>query len=122
MMIYATPENEEEQWDFVSMFECMVLGYNILINLSAIPINIVVIVKEASMPFIQFLNPDAGHDDDDISLTTDVQLRAIDWINPLNWVNMFWYTFFGFDVRDYFRYNPANDSAYYKNWFHLGGV
>lgn len=121
-MLYDTSESDEELWDVVSVFESMFIGYNLLINLSALPINFIVILKEFTMPFFQFLSPNAGHSDDDISLTADVELRAVDILNPMNWVNVFWTRVLGYNFFDLFRYNPENPSVYYKNWWHLGGV
>ena len=68
-MLYGASDDEEEQWDFVSVFENMYLGYNIILNLPIIPINLKIMTKEMTLPFIQFMSPNAGHKNDDESIT-----------------------------------------------------
>ena len=50
-MLYASSDSEEEQWDFVSLFVNMYLGYNIILNIPILPINFTIIAKELSLPF-----------------------------------------------------------------------
>jgi hypothetical protein len=50
-MLYGASEEESGSWDFVSIFEAMYLGYNILLNISILPINFKIIVKELSLPY-----------------------------------------------------------------------
>lgn len=118
LMVYFTSFDDEEQWDAVSLFEAMFLGYNILLNVTILPINWLLISKEITMPFIQFLSPNAGHNDDDISINTDdIRLTFLDFLNPFTYWNMIFYKIFNFSMRDLIRYNPENPKAYIKNWF-----
>ena len=68
-MLYIV--TDKSQYDFVTIFINMCLGYNIVLHSSVIPINVFIVFKEISMEFFQFLRDDAGQDTDDISLGYD---------------------------------------------------
>ena len=65
-MLYIIDDKSE--YDFVTIFINMFLGFNIVLHVTAIPINFFIIAKEISMHWFQFLRGDAGSETDDISL------------------------------------------------------
>ena len=99
VQLYDTSQSDEEKWDFVSVFQSMFIAYNLIMNLTTIPINYGIIIKELTLPIIQFASPNAGHVDDDISINTDdIELRFIDFINPGNYINLVFYRIFGYPI------------------------
>ena len=76
----------------------MFLGYNVLLHWGVVPINFFIIAKEASMEFFQFLSPEAGMSDDEVSIgTMDFENAGEDflwYINPLTYIDMFTGFFF----------------------------
>ena len=73
-MLYITAD--KTKYDFVDIFINMVLGYNMVLHFTIIPINFFIIIKEISMEFFQFLRGDAGSDTDNISLTYEDYYRT----------------------------------------------
>jgi hypothetical protein len=69
----------------------MTLVYNLIIHLSIVPINSVIILKEFSMEYYQFLGmPDiVGTDQDDVSLgfheVFELGLAILQLFNPWWW-------------------------------------
>lgn len=95
-MLYIV--EDKENYDFGTLYLNMILGYNIVMHWSVIPILLFSITKEITMEWFQFLNPDAGSEDDQVSLSTkDAEQTGEDilwFINPLTWIGMIWYMFF----------------------------
>lgn len=54
--------------NMVSMIESMFLTYNLFLHLPILAFSFVIVVKEISMEFFQFVKDDAGAEGDDISL------------------------------------------------------
>ena len=74
------------------MFVAMVIAYNLILHFGILPINFVIIFKELSMEWFQFLNIDAGTDRDDISLRPGEEYNDVDrlskdleWFDPDCW-------------------------------------
>jgi len=41
-------------------------------------------------------------------------MRDIFWfLNPFTWVDLFWYFFFGWDLKDTYKYNPDDEEHYF---------
>ena len=91
MLYFVT---DKENFDFMTVYVNMLLGYNILLHWSVIPVCLFIILKEISMEFFQFLNPEAGKDDDVVSLNSndwDTTIWDLLWfINPFTWLGIVW--------------------------------
>ena len=75
-----------EDWDnsevtYTSIYTVMVLSYNLMMHLPILPINLLIVLKELSMEFMQFANNLAGTEFDDWSL------------GLANFINMFRFVF-----------------------------
>lgn len=82
-MLYIVDDMSE--YDFVTIFINMFLGFNIVLHSTVIPINIFIVAKEISMHWFQFLKADAGTENDDISIGWD------DWNDDYeNWFDDDW--------------------------------
>lgn len=57
LMIYVY---DATNYDLSDLLFNMLLGYNMLLHSSVIPINLVIMIKEVSMEFFQFMREDAG--------------------------------------------------------------
>jgi len=55
---------------YMSMFTVMTLSYNLIFHTPVLLVNLMIIIKEISMEFIQFVNEVAGTGMDDYSLAT----------------------------------------------------
>ena len=67
-MLYIV--EDKENYDFGTLYLNMVLGYNIVMHWSVVPVCLFSIFKEISMEFFQFLNNDAGTENDQVALGT----------------------------------------------------
>jgi hypothetical protein len=118
-MLYLV--GDKSSYDFITVFLNCLLGYNIVMHWSIIPINNFIIAKEISMEFFQFLRLDAGYSTDSVSLGLADFLYLIQdflWFwNPLTWVDLLWEGIFGYDVEDYFYENDEDPEVYYVNWW-----
>jgi hypothetical protein len=52
----------------MTVYFTLFIAYNLLLHVGTELSNIVIILKEISMEYFQFLSQDAGHDTDDVSL------------------------------------------------------
>uniref|UniRef100_A0A7S3IFV7 Uncharacterized protein n=1 Tax=Strombidium inclinatum TaxID=197538 RepID=A0A7S3IFV7_9SPIT len=86
-LTFLTVSNTKD--DLVTLTEDMFLGYNLLVGLPPLLIDVVIIIKEVSMEFFQFLRDDAGANTDDVSLGFhDWWLlfdAILDLVNPWYW-------------------------------------
>ena len=82
---------DKESYDFMTVYVNMLLGYDMVIHAANIPVCFFIILKEISMEFFQFLNPQAGSENDKISMGMQdeeiVEKDFVYYINPANWFN-----------------------------------
>ena len=113
-MLYLV--TDKATYDFVTIIVNMVLGYNLLLHIPILPILIFIILKEATMEFFQFLNPDAGLETDTVAMNNNDWSIFWDdlvyWLNPFTWVDFGWDAIFGYNAEDLFFENP-NDEEHY---------
>ena len=117
IMLYGASDDESGAWDFVSIFEAMYLGYNILLNISILPINFKIIVKELSLPYWQFLSPNAGHDNDSESINSWDTGFFIEIFNPYTYFDTLFRWIFKWDFSDTWKENTLDEPRYFLNWF-----
>ena len=95
-MLYIV--GDKSSYDFWTVYINMFLGYNIVLHWGVVPINMFIIAKESSMEFFQFLNPEAGKSDDEVSIGLgDLETAGEDFlwfINPMTYIDMFTGFFF----------------------------
>lgn len=113
IMLYASSDSEEEQWDFVSVFENMFLGYNIILNIPILPINFKIIVKEITINFIQLMSPNAGHSNDDESINSVDQISFLNLFNPYSYFDALWRIIFKWDFDDILKKNKNDEDKYW---------
>lgn len=87
--MYLTREKDVSELHPFEILEILFYAYNTMIHWPIPIINFVIMLKEFSMEFFQFLNRQAGSQRDDISLGfTNTYLAFIDllwYFNPLSW-------------------------------------
>ena len=75
----------------MTVYVNMLLGYDMVIHAANVPVCIFIPLKELSMEFFQFLNPEAGTEQDKISMgykdNEYVEKDFVYYINPVNWFN-----------------------------------
>lgn len=74
----------------------MNIGYNLIVHWSIVPVNIAIVLKEASMEVVQMASNKAGEGaKDDISLgmveAAQFWAEVLAFFNPLNWIDI-WFT------------------------------
>jgi hypothetical protein len=58
----------EEEPGFMQVYFVIFVAYNLILNVGTEFSNLVIIIKEISIEYFQFLRDDAGHETDDVSL------------------------------------------------------
>jgi len=82
---------EKHELDYIELFTVMAIAYNLIIHVVIVPINTIIIVKEFSMEFYQFLGVGdiVGSDKDDVSLgfheVWEFCLAFLELFNPWWW-------------------------------------
>lgn len=117
IMLYGASDDEAEHFDLVSLFEAMYLGYNILLNISILPINFKIITKELTLPYWQFLSPNAGHANDSESLTGYDIGYFWEFLNPYTYFDTIFRFIFKWDFSDTWHENKRDEDRYFMNWF-----
>lgn len=117
-MLYIVAD--KSQYNFVTIFINMFLGYNLVLHSSVIPINLVILIKETTLNFFQFFDAEdrAGQTSTYLSYR-DIGYAENDFLwflNPFTWIDMFWEPSFGYDAEDYIIENQNDEEHYYKNW------
>ena len=91
----------------------LALGYNLLVHLPIIPINLMIIIKESSMEFVQLGNDVAGTQDDQLSLGSSDLVQFLNLFNPLTWLDyLIWVPILGYRSEDYVIENPEDEEHY----------
>ena len=96
------------------VFKDMYLVYNLILHSFILPINLVIIVKEIEVALYKVLDdqlsgtfPEEFGGEGEYSINEQDVFRGWNdfwWVlNPLNWIETFWYFFFGFPLWDLFE-------------------
>ena len=113
-MLYLV--QDKTQYDFVTIVVNCLLGFNLVVHSEIIPILAVIIFKETTMEFFQFLNPDAGKAWDSVAMNTGDFGTFWDdllyWLNPFTWIDFIWDPAFGYDAEDLVFENPKDEEHY----------
>ena len=116
--IYNPPEWRD--YDLVNAFAMCLVGYNLIFDALALPVNTVIIVKELSMEFFQMLKHNAGEESDDVSLglmdIADALVTISFFLNPFNIATFIWQLVMGrVDFGEIAAEHPGeNEQDYYK--------
>ena len=116
-MLYIV--TDKSQYDFVTIFVNMFLGYNLVLHSSVIPINIAIIIKELTLNFFSLIDDRNPGESPEYLSTDDIGYVEEDtaWaLNPFTWLDAIWEPLFGYDAEDYAFENPDDEAHYYKNW------
>lgn len=109
-----------KKFDAVDSLMTCFIAYNLIFDWLGIPVSILLIWKEITMEFFQFLKHNAGEETDDVSLhlldILDAGLMLLYFMNPLNWFYFVWNLFMGrLDFGELATLDPGEDeSDYYK--------
>ena len=89
LLVVILDDLDGSEVSYMSMFTVMTLSYNLIFHTPVLLVNLMVILKEISMEFVQFVNIAAGTGMDDYSLAagnlTDMFTDLFNWINPWWW-------------------------------------
>ena len=89
LLVVILDDLDGSEVSYMSMYTVMVLSYNLIFHTPVLLVNFMIIVKEISMEFVQFVNIAAGTGMDDYSLAagnlTDMFTDIFNWINPWWW-------------------------------------
>jgi hypothetical protein len=70
------------------------VAYNLIFDAFILPLNFILIFKELSMEFFQFLHKNAGTGNDDVSIglidITDTFITIAFFLNPFNLLTFIW--------------------------------
>lgn len=98
---------------------CLV-GYNLIFDSLALPVNTIIIIKELTMEFFQVMKHNAGSETDDVSLgLTDIADALVTlsfFLNPFNIATFIWQLIMGrINFGEIAAENPGeNEDEYYK--------
>ena len=71
------------------------------------------------------MNPDAGKDEDTVSMRTNDFSTFWDdliyWLNPFTWIDFVFDPAFGFNAEDIIIENPKDEEHFITNWGLWGG-
>lgn len=93
----------------------MLLGYNMILHSSIIPVNLVIILKEISLNFFSVSGKKRKNEAAPYLNTKDLEETEKD-INPVTYVDDVWEKEFGYDVEDYVIENQNDEEHYIGNW------
>ena len=89
LLVVILDDLDNSEVTYMSMFTVMTLSYNLILHTPVLLVNLMIIIKEISMEFIQFVNEVAGTGMDDYSLAThnllDMFTDIFNWVNPWWW-------------------------------------
>ncbi len=97
------------------------VAYNLIFDWLAVPLNMMIIIKEISMEFFQVLKHNAGTEGDDVSIglmdIADMVITVGFFLNPFNMLTFIWQFLMGrVDLGEIGGENPGEDEkSYYKN-------
>jgi len=81
-------EADADHPEYIKVIEVLFIAYNLIIHLPILPINFVIIFKEFTMEYFQFLGV-AGSDSDDVSLGFNEFWKL--WFAIFELFNPFWW-------------------------------
>jgi len=89
VLIWILDDLDGGEITYTNIYSVMVLAYNLIIHTPVLMINLMIMVKEFSMEFLQLAYDVAGTSEDDYSLTVgNLEYLFIDlsnWVNPWFW-------------------------------------
>jgi len=104
---------DKSQYDFVTIFINMILGYNIWLHGSIIPINLIIIIKEISLNYFTVLDESDGRNETNVALNgKDLQYAEKDvehYADPFTYVDYAYDPITGHDVEDDLWRNRRNN-------------
>lgn len=107
---------DKSAYDFGMIMVNMLLGYNLILHWSIIPINFAIIVKEISLNFFSFSGARRENEAAPYLNEGDLEEAEKD-INPLHYVDEYiMEPEFGYDAEDYLIENPNDEEHYIGNW------
>lgn len=107
---------DKSAYDFGMIMVNMLLGYNLILHCSIIPINFAIIVKEISLNFFSFSGARRENEAAPYLNEGDLEEAEKD-INPLHYVDEYiMEPEFGYDAEDYLIENPDDEEHYIGNW------
>jgi len=106
---------DKSQYDFVTIFTNMMIGYNMVLHSSVVVVNLGIIIKEISLFFFNVSGKKRASDESRSLSGKDLTYFEKD-VNPVTWVDVLWEKLFGYDVEDYVIENKNDEQHYYKNW------
>ena len=98
----------------LEVFELLFYTYNLILHGPLFFVNAAIIAKEISLEKWQLLSYNLAKDSkfgqDNLSLgysDASKGIKDLFWfLNPFTWVDLFWYFWFGWDLKDTYEYNP----------------
>ena len=88
---------DKTSYDFFTVYVNMLLGFHIVLHFPTVILNNMIMFKEITMEFFQFLNPKAGTQEDEVSLgVKDLKTAEEDFVwaaNPFTWIDGVGYLF-----------------------------
>ena len=94
----------------------MILGYNMILHCTIIPVNLAIIFKEISLNFFSFSGKGRDNEANSYLNMGDLEEAEKD-IDPLTYVDDVWEPAFGYDVEDYVIENKNDEEHYiFGNW------
>ena len=106
---------DKSQYDFVTIMSNMLLGYNMILHSSIIPVNLVIILKEISLNFYSVSGKKRENEAAAFLNMGDLKEAEKD-VNPVTYVDDVWEKEFGYDVEDYIIENQNDEEHYIGNW------
>ena len=103
------------QYTYLTIMVNMLLGYNMILHSSIIPVNFAIIAKEISLNFFSVSGKKRENEAATYLNTGDLSEAEKD-INPVTYVDDVWEKEFGYDVEDYIIENKADEDNYIMNW------
>lgn len=106
---------DKSAYDFVTIMVNMLLGYNLILHCSIIPVNFAIIFKEISLNFFSVSGKKRKNEAATYLNMSDLQEAEKD-VNPVTYVDDVWEPAFGYDVEDYVIENKNDEEHYIGNW------
>jgi hypothetical protein len=108
---------DKSAYDFGMIMVNMLLGYNLILHCSIIPINFAIIVKEISLNFISFSGGKKRENEAAPYLNESDLEEAEKDINPVHYVDEYiMEPEFGYDAEDWLIENKNDEQHYIGNW------
>ena len=89
LLVVILDDLDGSEVTYMSMFTVMTLSYNLIFHTPVLLVNLMIVIKEISMEFLQFVNDLAGTGMDDYSLAAHNFLDMI--VDITNWINPWWW-------------------------------